>query len=89
MAPLERKRLASDMKFATAAAAALLGQAVLIFASGGARPAELPTMRPKRPEAVKTCNIDGMKGIVIPGGNACVKVGGYIFGGVEVGNTKH
>jgi hypothetical protein len=89
MARLERERLASDMKFAPAAAAALLGQAVLVFASGVAWPAELPTMKTKRPEAAKPCTIDGMRGILVPGGTACVKVGGYISGGVAVGNIKH
>ncbi len=89
MARLERERLASDMKFAPAVAAALLGQAALVLASGGAWPAELPTMKPKRTEAAKPCNIDGMRGVVVPGGTACVKVGGYISGGVAVGNIKH
>jgi hypothetical protein len=78
----------SKMKFATAAAAALLGQAVLIFGLDGAVSAELPTMKPKRAESAKTCNIGGMAGVVVPGG-ACVKVGGYVSGGVAIGNVKH
>jgi hypothetical protein len=76
------------MKIAPAIAAALLGQAVLIFAAGAAPAAELPTMKPKPAETAKACNIGGMKGVVVAGGGACVKVGGYISGGVAVGNVK-
>ena len=48
----------SRMKFATAAAAALLGQAVLIFGLDAAVSAELPTMKPKRAESANADDRD-------------------------------
>ena len=72
------------MKIATAMIAASLVQSVFIFGLDGARSAELPTMKPKRTESAKACNIGGMAGVVIPGSNTCVRVGGYISAGVAV-----
>jgi hypothetical protein len=77
------------LKLATIAAAVLLAQAVFVCGMARALSAELPTIKPKRAEAAKACEIGGMRGVVIPGSNACVKVGGYVSGGVEVGNLKH
>jgi hypothetical protein len=52
------------------------------------RAAELPTMKPAPAAPLKKCNIGGMEGVVIAGSSACVKIGGYVSGGVEVGNVK-
>jgi Porin subfamily len=74
-----------QMKLARAALAALFVQSVLVVSVGDVRSAELPTMKPKRTQSVRTCNIGGMAGVLIPGSNACLKVGGYISAGIAVG----
>jgi hypothetical protein len=68
--------------------ASILGLAAAIVAVVGARGAELPTMKSAPPERLKACNVGGMAGVVVPGSGACVKIGGYVSGGVEVGNVK-
>jgi hypothetical protein len=54
----------------------------------GAAAAELPTMRAAPPKNARKCNIAGMEGVQLPGSNVCVKLGGYVSGGVSAGNTK-
>ncbi len=68
--------------------ASVLGSAAAIVAVVGAQAAELPTMKPAPPQHVRTCNVGGMAGVLVPGGNACVKISGYVSGGVEAGNVK-
>lgn len=66
----------------------LLGSVGTFVAAVVAQAAELPTMKSARTEHVKTCNVGGMAGVVIPGSDTCVKISGYISGGVEAGNVK-
>jgi Porin subfamily len=66
----------------------LLGAAAAVAAIVCASAAELPTMRPARVEHERPCHVGGMSGVQIPGSDACLKLGGYISGGVEVGNVK-
>jgi len=54
----------------------------------GATAAELPTMRAAPPKNARKCNIEGMEGVQLPGSNVCVKLGGYVSGGVSAGATK-
>ena len=66
----------------------LLVSAAGIVTVAGAQAADLPTRKAAPAEYVKICNVDGMAGFVIPGGETCLKVGGFISAHVEVGNTK-
>jgi hypothetical protein len=54
----------------------------------GAAAAELPTMRAAPSKGARKCNIAGMEGVQLPGSNICVRLGGYVSGGVAAGNTK-
>jgi hypothetical protein len=54
----------------------------------GAAAAELPTVRAAPPKGARKCNIGGMEGVQLPGSTVCVKLGGYVTGGVAAGNTK-
>ena len=71
------------MKLAGGMIGALLGLAV----AWAAQAAELPTIKPAPSAPVKKCDVGGMAGVVVPGG-ACVKISGYVSGGVAVGNVK-
>ena len=64
------------------------GFAVAVMAVVAVHAAELPTIKPAKTEHYKTCNVGGMAGYLIPGSDTCVKLGGYISGGIEVGNVK-
>jgi hypothetical protein len=66
----------------------LFGLTAAIFAVGGARAAELPTIKSAPPVRLRACSVGGMAGVVIPGSGACVKISGYVSGGVELGNVK-
>ncbi|WP_158815574.1 porin [Methylocapsa sp. S129] len=66
----------------------LPGIALAVAAIGMASAAELPTMKRVRTEHLKTCTVGGMTGFLIPGSDTCVKLGGYVSGGVEMGNLK-
>jgi hypothetical protein len=54
----------------------------------GAQAAELPTMRASPPKRAKACRVGGMEGYYVAGGSVCVKVSGYVSGGVEIGKSK-
>jgi hypothetical protein len=64
----------------------LLAVAALALFGVAASAAELPTLKPKRVEAARKCNIDGMTGMTVPGSNLCVRIGGYISAGVAAGH---
>jgi hypothetical protein len=66
----------------------LLGFVAAVAASAGVRGAELPTIRRAPAEHNKACDIDGMKGYLIPGSETCLKVSGYISGGIGMGNLR-
>jgi hypothetical protein len=65
----------------------LLGSAAGIVAVAGAQAADLPTRKAAPAEYVKICNVGGMAGFIIPGSDTCLKIGGYITGQIEAGNT--
>jgi hypothetical protein len=61
----------------------------LAVASVSAQAAELPNKRAAPAnDHVKKCNVGGMEGTVVAGTTICVKIGGYVSGGVEAGNLK-
>jgi hypothetical protein len=66
----------------------LLGSAAGIVAVAGAQAADLPTKKAAPAEYVKICNVSGMAGFIIPGSDTCLKIGGYITGQIEAGNTS-
>ena len=72
------------MKLAGGAIGLVLGAGIAIAAQA----AELPNMKAAPTERVKKCNVGGMAGVLMPGTGACVKIGGYVSGGVEAGNVK-
>jgi Porin subfamily len=55
----------------------------------GASAAELPTLKPAPTEHAKSCNVGGMTGLMMPGSDTCVKVGGYVSVGATVGTLSH
>ena len=67
----------------------LLGASTALVALFSAQAAELPTMRSApTQENAKTCTIDGMAGFRVAGSNMCVRISGYVSGGVEAGNSR-
>jgi hypothetical protein len=66
----------------------VLGSTAAIMAAVVALAAELPSMKSTSTQHAKACNVGGMAGVVIPGSDMCVKIGGYISGGVEAGNLR-
>lgn len=66
-----------------------LTSVLLALASAiAAQAAELPTMKAAPSARATKCNVGGMAGVLIPGTNTCVKISGYVSGGVEAGNVK-
>lgn len=66
-------------EFAGALAAIVLTTCVSAVA------AELPTMRATPQKHAKSCRVGGMEGYYINGSSVCVRVSGYVSGGVEMG----
>lgn len=68
------------------AVALLVGSAIAVSAATCAGAAELPT-RSAPPEAAKakTCSVDGAPGVLLPGGDACVRISGSVSGQVSAG----
>jgi hypothetical protein len=63
----------------------LAGTAILAAVVAAADAAELPTMRSAPPKHAKSCRVGGMEGYYLAGSTVCVRVSGYISGGVETG----
>ena len=60
--------------------------AAIVLATGvSAAAAELPTMRAPPQKHAKSCRVGGMEGYYINGSSVCVRVSGYVSGGVEMG----
>ena len=59
--------------------AARLVAVALLVGAYGAGAAELPSRaaKPKSDGKARSCEIDGERGVVLPGGG-CVKIGGYV-----------
>jgi hypothetical protein len=76
------------VKLAGGVTGVVLGSAAALLLVAAAQAAELPSMKPAPAAPVKKCNVGGMAGVVIPGSGACVKISGYVSGGVEAGNLK-
>jgi hypothetical protein len=71
----KRRRLALALAIAVASVQALA--------------AELPNKRAApASDHAKKCNVGGMDGTMVAGTTICVKIGGYVSGGVEAGNLK-
>jgi hypothetical protein len=70
---------AEPRRIVTAVMAVLVSSTVLAAA-------ELPSQakKPKQPEAVKRCNVDGSPGVQAANG-ICVKVSGYVSAGFNFG----
>jgi Porin subfamily len=66
----------------------LVASLLAALAVAGASAAELPTTRSEPAKNVRKCNVAGMEGVLLPGSNVCVKVGGYVSGGVAAGNIS-
>jgi hypothetical protein len=64
----------------------LLSSVAGIVGVASVEAADLPTKKAAPAEYVRTCNVAGMAGFVIPGSDTCLKIGGYVLGGVEAGN---
>jgi Porin subfamily len=70
------------MKIILSSLAALVGVV-------GAGAAELPSLKPPPTAHAKSCTIGGMTGVMLPGSDTCVKIGGYVSVGVTAGNLGH
>jgi hypothetical protein len=66
----------------------LAGALIVLATVVAAQSAELPNMKAAPTAPLKKCKVGGMAGVVIPGSGACVKIGGYVSGGVEAGDVK-
>jgi len=77
-----------DLRISGVTTGALLGLAIASAQVAAAQAAELPNMRAAPAAPVKKCNVGGMAGVVVPGSGACVKISGYVSGGVEAGNLS-
>ena len=71
------------------AMALLFGSAVAVAAATGASCAELPS-RNAPPLAAKgqTCSVDGAPGVLLPGGQTCMRISGAVSAGVSAGSLS-
>ena len=71
------------------AIALLLGSAAAVSAATGAGAAELPS-RNAPPLAAKgqTCSVDGAPGVLLPGGQTCMRISGTVSAGVSAGSLS-
>ncbi|HYC24937.1 MAG TPA: porin [Roseiarcus sp.] len=65
----------------------LLGS-IVVAASAGAEAADFSADRAAPVDYVKACNVGGMAGFVLPGGDACLRISGYVTGGIAAGDLK-
>jgi hypothetical protein len=71
------------------AMALLLGSAAVVSAPTGAGAAELPSRNAPPPAAkAETCSVDGAPGVLLPGGQTCVRIGGAVSAGVSAGSLS-
>ena len=68
-----------------AAARGLLAGVIVLAGLAAPAAAELPTMRAAPPKHARTCRVGGMDGYYLAGSAVCVRVSGYVSGGVEMG----
>jgi len=66
----------------------LVASSLAAIAVAGASAAELPTTRSEASKNARKCHVGGMEGVLLPGSNVCMKVSGYVTGGVAAGNLK-
>jgi len=70
---------------------ALVVAAAALAAATSARAAELPSRDAKPPasaDQAKTCKINGAPGMVMPGSDVCVKIGGAVNATVSGGSLS-
>jgi hypothetical protein len=65
----------------------LLGS-IVVVASTGAEAADFSADRAAPVDFVKACNVGGMAGFVLPGSDACLRISGYVTGGIAAGDLK-
>jgi Porin subfamily len=68
--------------------AVLLNSCCALFLTSGAQGADLPTRKAQPADFVKTCNVGGMAGFILPGSDTCFKISGYISAQVGGGNLQ-
>jgi len=69
--------------------ALLLGSAVAVSAPTGARAAELPSRNaPAPPAKAQTCSIHGAPGVLLPGGQTCMRIGGAVSAAISAGSLS-
>jgi Porin subfamily len=54
----------------------------------GAEAADLPANKAVPADYAKVCNVGGMAGFVLPGSETCVKISGFVSGGIAAGELK-
>lgn len=64
---------------------AMFGSALGAAAVCCAQAADLPTRKAAPTEFVKTCNVAGMAGFLVPGSDVCMKVSGYVSAQIQAG----
>ena len=63
--------------------------AALLAASVDARGAELPSREAKAPTAkAKTCTVNGVPGVVMPGSDICLRLSGSVSASVAAGTLS-
>ncbi len=67
------------------AIALLVGSALALPAATGAGAAELPSRNTQPAAKAKTCSVDGVPGVVLPGGDTCVRISGSVSAQVSAG----
>jgi hypothetical protein len=71
------------------AMALLIGSVAAVFASTGASAAELPSRDAQAPAAnAQTCSIGGAPGVLLPGGQTCMRIGGSVTAAVAAGSLS-
>ncbi len=71
------------------AVALLLGFALALPSATGARSAELPSRNTPPAATAKTCSIDGVPGVVLPGSDTCLRINGSVSAGVIAGSQPN
>ncbi|HXW20473.1 MAG TPA: porin [Roseiarcus sp.] len=61
---------------------------ILAVGLTGAKAADLPANKAAPADFAKVCNVGGMAGFVLPGSDACVKISGFVTGGIAIGAPK-
>jgi hypothetical protein len=66
---------------------ALSAAVAALVALQAAAAAELPLRHARPAPAAKKCGIDGQEGVILPGSEICMRLGGYVNAQVTVGTA--